>query len=191
MMRITGGELRGRQFRTPEGGVRPTQDRVREAMFSSLGARVVDARVLDLYAGSGATGMEAWSRGAASVTWVEKQPKVYRTLRANVEGLCGAEAGRACQCADVMTFLRRYRGDPVDIVFADPPYDHADAAFDFKVFFQALTDQKVLEEDGILVFEQRASTATFEIPGWSLLKEKRYGETRLLIYKRKAATLSE
>ncbi|MBR1608286.1 MAG: RsmD family RNA methyltransferase, partial [Kiritimatiellae bacterium] len=89
-MRISGGSLRGRPLVSPpEGVMRPTQDAVREAVFSMLAAVVQDCGFLDLFAGTGAVGLEAWSRGAARVTWVENGPRSLRALSANLAKCCG------------------------------------------------------------------------------------------------------
>ncbi|HPJ57741.1 MAG TPA: RsmD family RNA methyltransferase, partial [Kiritimatiellia bacterium] len=125
-MRLTGGEQSGRRLRVPAGGLRPTQDRVREALCSSLAAYFPEARVLDLFAGTGAMGLEAWSRGAAQVEWVESSKAVLRDLRANVAA-CGVppEAGRVT-AADVFQRLAHpCPGKGHDLVLADPPYQQA------------------------------------------------------------------
>jgi 16S rRNA (guanine966-N2)-methyltransferase len=121
-MRIVAGLAKGRRISAPPGHeVRPTADRVREALFSSLQTRLPDARVLDLYAGSGALGLEAISRGAAGVTLVERDRRTLVVLRANVEvvGLPGITV----LPVDVRTALAgQLPGGPFDLVFADPPY---------------------------------------------------------------------
>ena len=105
-MRIAGGELRGRSVSAPAAGdVRPTQDAVREAVFSMLANILPGSAFLDLFAGSGCVGIEAWSRGAARVLWVERAPAVVRTLRRNVAALCGEAAGRVLQ-ADALAWTR-------------------------------------------------------------------------------------
>ena len=125
--RIIAGHFGGRRIEAPPGtGTRPTSDRVREALFSILGARVAGARVLDLFAGSGALGLEALSRGAAAVTFVESAPAALRALRANVAAL-GAEADVVR--ADAFTWLRAASAGvrQYDLVFLDPPYRQAEA----------------------------------------------------------------
>jgi len=108
-MRITGGELGGLTLRTPKGDrVRPTQDRVREAVFAMLGAKVPGARALDLFAGTGALGVEAGSRGAASVTWVEEDRRNVEVLKENVGLLNGrCECETVVVCDEVGRWLRR------------------------------------------------------------------------------------
>ena len=108
-IRITAGEWRGRQLKVPHGDVRPAQDRVRLAVFSSLADRVPGARVLDLFAGTGAYGLESLSRGAASVIWVENDRRVLAVLRENIESLCPEQVARIVS-ADALRFLERGGG---------------------------------------------------------------------------------
>ena len=120
-MRVVAGQFRGRRLTVPRGAEnRPTKDRVREALFSILGP-LAGLRVLDLYAGSGALGIEALSRGAAEATFVDSDPAAIRTVRANLE-LVGAEP-RVFR-ADALSFLRgaARHGDAWDLVLLDPPY---------------------------------------------------------------------
>ena len=109
-MRITSGHLKGRTIRVPAAGVRPSQDRLRESLFSSLGGRLDGWRVLDLFAGSGALGLEAWSRGAHEVVWIESHPRTFAVLRENVRALClpEAETTRHARCVrgDAMSLQR-------------------------------------------------------------------------------------
>lgn len=184
-MRVTGGILRGRTLRAPGGRVRPTQDKVRAALFSSLGEAVVGARVLDLFAGSGALGIEAWSRGASFVCWVEADRAVLRVLRGNVVALCRGEGGRtACVAADALRFLRRDPDAPFDIVLADPPYDRAGQRRWLENALLALERGSILAPDGVLVFELGSRENAVRRPGWRVLREKVYGDTRLLMYRR-------
>jgi 16S rRNA (guanine(966)-N(2))-methyltransferase RsmD len=192
-MRITGGVWRGRIIRAPRTGVRPTQDRVREALFSVLGERVPGARVLDLFAGSGAVGLEALSRGAASACWVESDRRVAALLRENVETL-GAEAGNRILCADVVRALRTGSVGPAyDLVFADPPYDRegADGPSAWRVrLMDGLAAADTVRPAGWFVMEDadpgRKDTGQEpDLPaGWRLIKEKRYGKTRLVFMER-------
>ena len=124
-MRVIAGTYGGRRLQAPPGeATRPTSDRVREALFSILGDRLQDARVLDLFAGSGALGLEALSRGAATVTFVDSAPAAIRALRANLEAL-GAEA--EVVRADALRWLRSApaAARQYDLVFLDPPYRRA------------------------------------------------------------------
>ena len=111
----------GRRIKAPDGAVRPTQDRVREALFSMLGDRVPGCRFLDLFAGSGAVGIEAWSRGAAFVCWIEAHPRVCAVLKKNVSDLCDGRT-RVLRC-NAEPFLKKWlEEEPFHIIFADPPY---------------------------------------------------------------------
>ena len=174
-MRINSGILRGRIFKVPKDGMRPTMERAREAVFSSLAARVPDSRVLDLFAGSGSLGLEAWSRGAASVTAVEKFSKYWKILQENFQTLEGDPDLGSWQAvqADAYEFLKRAAG-PFDLIFADPPYDEAD----LPKLLEAVGG--TLAPDGLLVFEMRSHGAYSVPAGWNLIKEKIYGETRML-----------
>ena len=119
-LRIIGGQWRGRRLRFPDApGLRPTSDRVRETLFNWLQGRVQGSRCLDLFAGSGALGFEAASRGAAQVVMVEASRRVAQTLRANVEVL-GARAVQV-EARPAQNFLQS-GGEPFDLVFLDPPF---------------------------------------------------------------------
>ena len=122
-MRVIAGTVGGRRLRAPRGDrTRPTSDRVREALFASLGPRVRGARVLDLYAGSGAMGIEALSRGADSAVFVESAPAALRAIRDNLDGLAMGDRTKVLG----LTAERACAGDidvPVDLVLIDPPYD--------------------------------------------------------------------
>jgi 16S rRNA (guanine966-N2)-methyltransferase len=120
-IRVTGGELRGRRLHVPKSGVRPTTEKVREALFSILGD-VAEARVLDLFAGTGALAIEALSRGAAEATLVDTRPAAARR---NVESLGLAERAKVVR-ADAARFLRRPDPGSFDLVLCDPPYRLAD-----------------------------------------------------------------
>jgi 16S rRNA (guanine(966)-N(2))-methyltransferase RsmD len=187
-MRVTGGVLRSRRVPVPPGPrVRPTQDKVREALFSALAARIPGCRFLDLFAGSGVVGLEAWSRGAACVCWVERDPRVVRTLRQTVAALCGGEeSGRAVSRprvvrADALEYLAARGAEaPFDVVFADPPYDREGRAQWLDRLCRALATGGWIAAGGILIYEQaRRETAVWP-DTWRLLHDRTYGETRLL-----------
>lgn len=181
-MRITGGELRGRRIKTPPGSrVRPTQDAVREALFSMLATRVANAAFADLFAGSGAVGLEAWSRGARSVCWVEEQPAVARMLADNVRTLCG-EQGRIVR-DDVFRWLKRPpEGPPFDIVYADPPYGDDTTDDGIEEVMTRLAASGAMAADGLFIAEQRTGRPMPAARGWSRLKDRRYGHTRLTLF---------
>lgn len=182
-VRITGGELCRRRIKVPKTLVRPTQDRVREALFSSLGERIPGARVLDLFAGTGALGLEAYSRGAREVTWVERDPGVFRMLQENVRTLCGEHPGLRCLMQDVFRYLGQDRGPAkLDLVLADPPYD--DAGADLEKLLRLLGAGSMVKPAGCFVMEQGRDQAVPDVEGWTLVRDKAYGKTRLLIFER-------
>jgi 16S rRNA (guanine966-N2)-methyltransferase len=163
-MRVVAGTARGRLLRAPPGtDTRPTSDRVREAIFNalhSLGA-VVDARVADLFAGSGALGIEALSRGASSCTFVEHDRAACEVIEANLAH-CNLAGGTVAR-ADVVRWLEVTRG-PFDLVLADPPY----AFEDWPTLLGAL-------DTGFAVVE---SNRPIEAPsGWVVTRSKHYGGT--------------
>jgi 16S rRNA (guanine966-N2)-methyltransferase len=181
-MRITSGILRNRRLAVPDKEVRPTMEAVREAIFSSLGGTCEGLKVLDLFAGSGALGLEAWSRGAASVVFVERHPAVWSNLQRNVEELACAGLGRtSCIKADAVKWLERASGS-FDLILADPPYDLPDA---MQQTLEGIARHSVLTPDGILVYEMRSKGDPAGLDDWEVLRDKRYGKTRVLILRPK------
>ena len=125
-MRLTGGEHGGRLLKVPTDGTRPTQDKVRAAIFSALAGMIPGARVLDLFAGTGAMGLEAWSRGAAWVEWVESGKNALRCVRDNIQALQVPSAAGRVLASDVFKLLGfGCAGEGFDLVLADPPYAQA------------------------------------------------------------------
>jgi 16S rRNA (guanine966-N2)-methyltransferase len=188
-MRITGGFLCGRAVPRPGRHVRPTQDRVREALFASLGDRVPGARALDLFAGSGVVGLEAWSRGARAVWWVESRRSTVRLLRENVRRLCAAGEGVARGLRiverEVLAFLAAEggAGEAFDLVYADPPYDRAGQHAWLERLLAALALGGWVAPSGLFVMEQaRRQHRPEAANGWDLVADKRYGDTRLLFF---------
>jgi len=231
--------------------IRPTQEKVRQALFSALGEKIEGCRFLDLFAGTGAVGLEAWSRGASSVCWVEIDARVFSVLRRNVLHLCvsqgdanGNEAGASSiktrtVRADAVKFLSKTGRESAlyDVIFADPPYDtrggaarlhqetHSygrDPDFAFRPSpgmrggpssggcfgrdagpgvrdsvrqpvldaaggghawlrktLQALEAGPILAADGILIVEQSVEEPFLDCQGWSVIRDKTYGGTRL------------
>jgi 16S rRNA (guanine966-N2)-methyltransferase len=172
-MRIIAGTRRGSRIAAPRGlATRPTGDRVREAAFNLIGP-VDDARVLDLFAGSGAMGLEALSRGAASVTFVESDRAACRTISENLEKL--KLTGARVTCGDAIWALRQ-ESRAYDLVLVDPPYEEW-AALEPKL---AEHLPRVLAEDGLLVVETGARTEpSLPLP---LRTSRRYGSARLTVF---------
>ena len=123
-MRVIAGRFKGRRLKTPTWpGLRPTSDKLRETLFNILAPRIEGARVLDGYAGTGAIGIEALSRGAAHVTFVEKNRRAIALIEANLAA-CGVEGRYTIQCADVAAALDTApASDAFDLILLDPPYD--------------------------------------------------------------------
>ncbi|MBV9731044.1 MAG: 16S rRNA (guanine(966)-N(2))-methyltransferase RsmD [Pseudonocardiales bacterium] len=181
MVRIVAGVAGGRRLAVPSHGTRPTSERVREAVFSALQARrnLEGVRVLDLYAGSGALGLEALSRGAAHVRFVEWDRHAAAVLRRNVEALgLGGRGGTAVQVstADVPVVLRGEPGVPYDVVLADPPYALDDGALGGVL--SALVSGGWLAPAALLVVERPVRAIT---PAWPAgviaLTHRQYGDT--------------
>ena len=171
-MRIIAGRWRGRRIKAPKGTeVRPTTDRVREAWMSALGASVVDARILDLYAGSGALGLEALSRGARSVVFVERARASYLSLEANI-GTLDASDSAAIVKGDALTYLRRLDPNAFDVALADPPYAGGHAL----AVAERYLDQPFASE---LWLEHRTGE---ELPEARDRRQRSYGETTLTTY---------
>lgn len=184
-MRITGGIYRSRALRAPHGqATRPTSDRVREALFGSLGSRnaVAEARVLDLYAGTGALAIEALSRGAAHATLVESSREALSVLRANLTSL-GLERQTQVVAADVGRMAGRLaRQGPFNLVLADPPWALVDSG-EASDAIAGIVGEGVLAPRALLVLEHSARTKPPSIPGLVLDEQRRYGDTALAIYK--------
>lgn len=177
-MRITGGNLVRRRFLVPplvdEGSVRPTPDRVREAVFSMLLDHLDGARILDLFAGSGAHGFEAISRGAALVKFVERDQRVAAIIKTNIEnlgitGVCRVEIG------DALKAVQRVAEELFDIIFVDPPYS---LKMDDN-FFSALRTH--CAEDALVVFRCFKKEILPSFKDFSVIKDRIYGGTRVYI----------
>jgi 16S rRNA (guanine966-N2)-methyltransferase len=173
-VRVVAGQFKGRRLAAPRGTrTRPTADRVREALFSMLGD-VDGARVLDLYAGSGALGIEALSRGAASAVFVERDPRAVAAIERNLEPL-GVEATVAR--AEALRWLARAEGE-FDLVFCDPPYDVASR------LAGALAERlAALTPDHARIVTESDKRNPLELP-FPLLTERSYGDTRIAIHGR-------
>lgn len=186
-MRISGGEWGGRNLDVPKGdAVRPTQDRVREALFSMIQGELAGAAFLDLFAGSGSVGLDALSRGAARTTWVELLPKHAAVLRANI-ALVKAEGRGEIVVADAYRWLEGAgKGRRFDIAYADPPYALG-AEKGFAKALAALAAGDVVKAGGLFIAEMKSDQAPDEVVGWELVRDRRYGQTRLAVYRRKEA----
>jgi len=178
-MRIIAGKAKGRSLKVPREVSRPTTDRVRESVFGLLSEVLEGARVLDLFAGSGALGLEALSRGAVSCTFVEQHRGAARVIEDNLKKT-GLEGGKVVT-REVAAYLKGER-QSYDLVFADPPYP--DGLKDLAGDLVALDGwSQWLSKDGYLIVERES---VGEIPpayGLELVREKNYGRSRILIYR--------
>ena len=180
-MRVIAGEARGLHLSAPSPAIRPTMDRVREAIFSSLGEVVAGARVLDLFAGSGALGIEALSRGAVSALFVDVNPRCAACVR---ENLRRAKLYGSVQVMDALKFVELY-AEPggYDLVFADPPYGKSAFQRDFGNELLGLPAlAHALGANGMFVLERLAGTNEPKTSTLSLVRLRRYGETEVAYY---------
>ncbi|CAB1129125.1 16S rRNA (Guanine(966)-N(2))-methyltransferase RsmD [Candidatus Hydrogenisulfobacillus filiaventi] len=178
-MRIIGGRAGGRRLAAPPGrGTRPTQERVREALFNILAPRLPGARVADLYAGTGALGLEAWSRGAASVWLVEPDRRARQVLRRNLAALGPDQPPATVWEGTAESALRRWlaAGERFDLVLADPPWQLGLSA--------AVRGElhRVLAPGGLVVLERPAGGDFGQLAGLELERVRRYGGTELVFY---------
>ena len=179
-MRITGGELAGRKIDVPRReSVRPTADRVRESLFARLGA-LDDMRVLDLFAGSGALGIEALSRGAREAVFVDRAAACVSQVRSNLRAL-GLETCARVVRSPVRVALGRppVRGAPYDLVLLDPPYASEEAG----EVLLALASGGLVDADGMVVLETHHRHDPGQVEGLLRLDERRYGDTLIARYR--------
>ena len=182
-MRITGGVHRGRILKVPEGiDVRPTQDRVREALFSILMHEIADARFLDLFAGSGAVGLEALSRGAASATFVERSARHVSFIKSNAATL---RLSPEIVQTDAVSYVSGFSGVSFDIAFADPPYALGEEQ-GFVDIAKALAELNVVRPGGLFIAETTPHASDETSDGWYLCRDRVYGKSRILVWKRQA-----
>jgi 16S rRNA (guanine(966)-N(2))-methyltransferase RsmD len=182
-MRIIAGELRGRVIKSPsDSRTRPTSDRLRETLFNILAPRIENARFLDLCAGSGAIGMEAASRGASHITFVDRSRKACALIEENLDRLNIPEDRTDIHALSAENFVGRKHENGWDIVFYDPPYetDYGLVLFEF-----GSPDSALLDRDGIFIAEHHTKNILPDAAGllrrWRILKQ---GETSLSFYER-------
>jgi len=177
-VRIIAGTLKGRRLRSPDwDGLRPTSDRLRETLFNVLAGRVAGARVLDGFAGTGAVGIEALSRGAAGVTFVERDRRAVALIQRNLEQ-CGVEGGYTMAPGDFTTALAALPADArFDLVLLDPPYGEATAAV-----LEAAAGR--LAPGGLLVLERAARGEPPEVAGLARVRDLRASDSALTFMRR-------
>ncbi len=178
-MRVIAGSAGGIRLAVPKSGVRPTMDRVKAAIFSSLGDAITDARVLDLFAGSGALGIEALSRGAAFVLFVEEDRQLTEAIEKN---LAKTKLDGRVRRQEVFEFLQRSsRTERFQIIFADPPYEKTKSG---ERFIEKLLKNEalaqLLEPNGVFVLEKRSTEQTPVTTLWDIVRVRKYGSTEVL-----------
>jgi 16S rRNA (guanine966-N2)-methyltransferase len=177
-VRIIGGRFKGRRIPVPPDGVRPTPARVRETVFNWLAPRIAEARCLDMFAGTGALGLEALSRGAAAVMFIERDRRAADQIRAILTEL-------GCPSATVMVAdaaRLRYTGmGPFDIVFLDPPF----GATDLTVLCKLLESSGALAEGAHIYLEMNRRESLPAVPsGWAIIREQMAGQVRYALAER-------
>jgi 16S rRNA (guanine966-N2)-methyltransferase len=187
-LRITGGTAKGRRLSSPKGAaapIRPTSDRVREALFSILGDRVAGARVLDLFAGTGSLGLEALSRGAAGAVFVDQSPQALALIRANLVHCHAAQRADLIKLdlgkpAGYAALARRLEpGTRFGLVFLDPPYEKKLA----ELALTMVETTGLLAPGGLAIAEERWKVVLPEaVGGLRLDQHRRYGETGIWLY---------
>lgn len=180
-MRVISGTAKGRRLKAPPGlNTRPITDMIKEALFNVWGSKVVDARILDLFAGSGSVGIEALSRGAREVVFIDNANTAVRVIRENLDH-CQFRSGFEVLCGDVFRLLQRIsqQGRQFDLVYVDPPFVREDI---FEPVMEAISQAEIVSADGIVVIR---SPRKKEMPSFSSLVKYRqgnYGESSLHYY---------
>ena len=205
-MRITGGEFGGRNLKVPKSDtIRPTQDRVREAVFNIIQFEVPGCDFLDLFAGSGAVGLEALSRGAKSATFVEANRRHIAVLNENLASLGSGRVGvvpdrvgvgtaqlkrpertledSTVVLSDCYRWLATYSGPGFSIGFADPPYALGEEK-GYASVLATLAERGVIRPGGLFIAEMTAVQKAEETPGWELVRDRAYGKTRICVWRR-------
>jgi 16S rRNA (guanine966-N2)-methyltransferase len=179
VLRIIAGRLKGRRLATPTWpGLRPTSDRLRETLFNILAPHVAGARVLDAYAGTGALGLEALSRGAAHVTFADSSRRAAALIQENLAA-CDQREGYTIECGDVVAVVRGFGGDRrFDLIILDPPYE-----FD-RVGEALQAAAACLEADGIVVLERATRREPDVPPELERYRDVRAGDSTLTFFRR-------
>ena len=179
-MRVITGTARGRKLKEPAGmETRPTTDRVKEGIFSSIQFEIEGRRILDLFGGTGQMGVEALSRGAAHCTFVDLRKEAVSIIRENLELTGFTDRSRVIQ-GDALAFLSRCR-ETFDVIFLDPPYDSGL----LEKSMELVTTIDIVSENGIIVCENGSSAGWPTVsPPYRLQKEYRYGKIKTALYRR-------
>ena len=177
MLRVTGGKYCGAHLHCPPK-IRPTSGRIKEYIFSQVGEKALEARVLDLFAGSGALGIEALSRGASEAVFVDLSRHSFETVRKNLAKLkIKAKAVRR----EAFKFINGYDGAPFDIILIDPPYDKVKPLF----LLRAVEESKLLAPEGLLVMEMDGRAPAPDAETLTLISFKKMGDTAVGMWERR------
>jgi 16S rRNA (guanine(966)-N(2))-methyltransferase RsmD len=180
-LRVIAGEFKGRRLKTPKwDGVRPTSDKLRETLFNILATRIVGATVLDGYAGTGALGIEALSRGASHVTFVEKDRRAAALIEENAQ-MCGLKGGYTIANGDFLASRPRVAGS-FDLILLDPPYDIGDV---YSVLDRAAS---LLSPDGLLVLERASRVEPDVPPTLARVRDVKSGDSTLTMFTKAGAS---
>ncbi|MBN1466062.1 16S rRNA (guanine(966)-N(2))-methyltransferase RsmD [candidate division KSB1 bacterium] len=174
-MRIIAGTRKGTRLIAPRSySIRPTSDRVREYIFSCLQTDILDKTVLDLFAGTGAFGLEAISRGAASVVFVDNSMNAVKLVRQNLQKL-GIEAAVEKKSAELFLRTCHYR---FDFIFCDPPYEFQH----FDLILRLIRQNGLLDKEGAVIYESSSRAETVQEQGFQISRQKEMGDTRITFY---------
>lgn len=174
MLKVTGGKYRSRVLLSPSEETIPTKGRVKEALFSAINEDIFDALVLDLFAGSGALGIEALSRGASKAVFVDDSPRAIATINENLKLL--KENNARVVKGDALDFLND-SVEQYNVIFLDPPYAREDL---YEGTIRCIIDKKMLKQNGVIVIEFEGEKS-FDLGAFSSHKEYHYGRSRLII----------
>ena len=181
-MRITAGKFKNKQVKTIDSDlIRPTLSKIRESIFNVLQDKICEATFLDLFAGSGIMGIEAASRGANEIIFIEKNPKHYKLLKENLKSF---DVNNKTFLADSTNIIEKFDENKFDIIFSDPPYK---TDLNNKVL-EIIANKKLLKNDGIIILESNKTEDFTEIINkcnFEVIKEKLYGDTKLIYLKAK------
>jgi len=187
-MRVIGGRAKGVKLAVPGGGTRPTADRVREALFNIISDRLEGARVLDVFAGSGALGIEALSRGAASCVFVENAPAALEAIRQNLERARLGEAAKVVKLDATRSTRKLARpGEAFDVIFVDAPYAVAaerDPARGINALLRACAEHLLAPGGTVIVEHAAGAFVVSESWGLRVVEKRTFGETELTFLER-------
>lgn len=180
-MRVISGKAKGRRLkRVPGDSTRPIMDRVKENLFNLVSDMVSDARWLDLFAGTGQVGIEALSRGAASVFFVDKVRPAIQTVRSNLKQTELSDRATVVQ-TDAFSYLKNYSGNPFDLIYVAPPQYHELWIRALKILDDRIT--RLLSPDGLIVVQiDPKEFAELDLASLSIVDRRRYGSTELIFY---------